>query len=97
MLSAGDLGQGQETPEDIGADQGPDCGVNQGAEGSLHEVGQHTGDKDKEEWYRCQEKSGAGDVGMGYTKDDEECSDQQWSGIAEIASARPDGIGYEGS
>ena len=74
-LTLRDLGEGEETPEDIGSDKGPDSGGNQGAKRSLHEIGKDAGDEDEEEWDRCQEESGSGNVRMGDAEDDEEGSD----------------------
>ena len=48
-LTLRDLGEGEETPEDIGANQRPDPGGNEGARGSFHEVGEDAGDEDEEE------------------------------------------------
>ena len=64
--SSADLGQGKETPQDIGYDQRPDAGGHQGAQGSFHQVGEDTGDENEEERDRGEKKSGTGDVGMGH-------------------------------
>ena len=58
--------------------------------------GPDAGDEDEKEWHRCQEEARARDVGMGYPEDDEERCHQEWSGIAEVASARPGGVDSNG-
>src|SRR5579863_1243329 len=88
--------QSNQAPHRIGSHQGNDTGGHQRAITRLHQIGEHTGNEDKQKRHRREKKTCARQVGVSHPQREEEQSDREWRSVAEVARAWPRRVCHEG-